>query len=93
MSNGYTAAADELAATLEQNPGAVLPADTWGDVTVSSISLSTANITVPPEWLTAPSESDDKTGLIVGLAVGRESCCWACCWRGMRCMSAPADAH
>lgn len=75
VSDGDTAAADALAATLTQNPTGILPASTWGDVSVANVSPSTAIITVPREMLAAPerpAESNDKMGLIAGLVVGSE---------------------
>lgn len=70
--DGDTTAADDLANQLLEDPTAVLPPDTWGAVEVSNLEQGEAEITVPRELLAPAQGGDDKTGLIVGLAVGRE---------------------
>lgn len=102
VSNGYTAAADALRASLASDPAAVFPPDRWGPAQVQALLQGTANITVPQDLLAAPQappaegDGDDKTGLIVGLAVGRESHWVGGCRRPQgRCFgsSAPAGVH
>lgn len=92
VSNGDTTASDTLASILTSNPTAVLPAALWGNVSVSSLEQSQAQITVPRELLTTPEAeaSDDKTPLIVGLVVGREHAAGRAEWHWG--MLAPASA-
>ena len=62
--------------TLQTNLDAVLPPATWGQATLQGgVASSEVVVTLPQEELTvlpAPDDDDSQTGLIVGLAVGRE---------------------
>lgn len=72
VSNGNTAAADQLAAILSTDPASLLPPGVWGEVTVSNLVQSEVTITVPEGLLSAPAgqTSFNKTALIAGLVGG-----------------------
>lgn len=80
MSNGNAAAADALAATLSSNPSSLLPANVWGNVTVTSLAQGTVSITISEDLLSAPDNetSSNTTALIAGLVGGSEQLLLGC---------------
>lgn len=76
VAGGDSSAAAAYQDTLQTDLDAVLPPATWGQATLQGgVASSEVDVMLPQEELTVlspPEEDDSQTGLIVGLAVGRE---------------------